>query len=419
MPYDVAIIGAGTAGLAAAKALASRGLRFVVLEASHRIGGRAYTEEVAPGVPFDLGAHFLHAASINPMRQIAEEFGFHYRRGLPPRHIHLGDRWASDEERRERDAFFAGALEAIGDAGRAGRDVSLADITARDSRWTGLFDYMASIWSSRDSDQISTLDLHRYTDTDEDWPVREGYGALIARWGADVPIELNSAVRTLDWSGRDLRLETARGTVTARSAIVTVSTGVLAADDIRFTPSLPDWKRAAVHGVPLGVHNRICLPLERNPFGEDTPELFTALAEEDVPMAFWIRPFGYDYVVAITGGRFAAWLEHAGVEASADYALQRLKGVFGNDVVRHIGRPIVTAWGGDPWTRGAYSVAEPGQADRRAALARPLDDRVYFAGEATSRTFFSTVHGAYRSGCETAAAVADALAGSRLRSESS
>ena len=78
--YDVAIIGAGAAGLGAAKALARRGVSFVVLEASHRIGGRGYTEEILPGVPFDLGCHWLHSASINPFTATADELGFEYIR---------------------------------------------------------------------------------------------------------------------------------------------------------------------------------------------------------------------------------------------------------------------------------------------------------------------------------------------------
>jgi monoamine oxidase len=406
---DVAVIGAGAAGLAAAKTLRSRGIGHVVLEASHRIGGRAYTEEVAPGVPFDLGAHFMHSGSINPMRRIADELGFHYPTAPITRLAHFGDRWATEAELAERDAFLARAREAIDAAGRAGRDVAVADVTDRDDRWTPLFDYLMSLWTSRDSDQISALDMYRYRDTYEDWPVREGYGALIARWGADVPVTLNAAVRAVDWSGRTVRLTTAAGTIEARKAIVTVSTGILAAGDIRFDPPLPQATQAAVAGLPLGNHNRICLVYDRNVFGDDHPQVVRVMPEDDVPMGLQIRPFGYDYVIAVTGGRYADWLERAGIQASVDVATERVKTVFGSDAAKHIVRHNVTAWGGDPWTKGAYSTALPGQADQRAVLARPIDDRLYFAGEATSTESYSTVHGAYCSGIAAATAVAESL----------
>lgn len=406
---DVAVIGAGAAGLAAAKTLRARRIEHVVLEASHRIGGRAYTEEVAPGVPFDLGAHFMHSGSVNPMRQIADALGFDYRTAPPQRLAHFGNRWASDAELAERDAFLARAFAAIDAAGEAGRDVAVADVTERENRWTPLFDYLMSLWNSHDTDRISTLDMVRYGDTMEDWPVRQGYGTLIARWGADVPARLNAAVRKIDWSGRTVRLSTAAGDVEARKAILTVSTGILAAGDIRFDPALPDATQAAIGALPLGNHNRICLIYDRNIFGDHPPKVVRVMPDDEVPMSLDIRPFGYNYIVAVTGGRYADWLERAGVAASVDAATQRVKAVFGSDAAKHIVRHSVTAWGGDPWVRGAYSAAVPGQADQRAALARPIGERLYFAGEATSAHSFSTVHGAYDSGIAAATMVAESL----------
>lgn len=407
--YQVAIVGAGAAGLAAAKTLRARGIDHVVLEAAHRIGGRAYTEEVAPGVPFDLGAHFMHSGSVNPMVEIADSLGFHYERGLPRRRIHFGDRWATEVELGERDAYFARNLDLIDRAGRARRDVSVAEVTEREGPWTPEFDFMISLWSSFDPDQVSTLDMHNYTDTKEDWPLREGYGALIARWAADVPVEINTAVTEIDWSGKDVRLKTAKGEVRARKVVLTVSTGILGGGDIRFRPSLPDWKQAAIAALPLGNHNRICLVFDRDVFGADAPPVITVMRSNSEPMWFRIRPFGFDCAVGGTGGRFADWLERAGIEASADLALEHLKAAFGADIAKQLVRHNVTAWRGDPWTKGAYSSAQPGQAQQRDALARPIDDRLYFAGEAASPDFYSTVHGAYYSGIAAATAVADSL----------
>ncbi len=406
---DVAIVGAGAAGLAAARTLRDLKVPFVLLEASHRIGGRAYTEEVAPGVPFDLGCQWMHSASLNPFVAIADSFGFHYNtQGISWR-FRLDGAWASETVQEERDAFFQRNFDLIAQAGGRGRDVAIAEATERDSRWTASFDYFISLMASADADRVSALDYHNYNDTGENWPLKEGYGTLVARFGADLPVTLNAAVTRLDWAGKAVRLTTPAGEVRAKKAILTVSTGVLGGSHIRFDPPLPDWKQAAVAALPLGNHNRICLLYDRDVFGTDTPQGATLLNDGAEPMSFTIRPFGYDYVVGFTGGRFADWLERAGVEASVDLAKENLKKAFGADVVKGVIGHNVSAWRGDPWVRGAYSAALPSQAQQRAHLAEPLDARLYFAGEATSPDFFATAHGAYLTGVETARKVARTL----------
>lgn len=406
---EVAIVGAGAAGLGAAKALAARGVSFVVLEASHRIGGRAYTEEVGQGQPFDLGCHWLHSASINPFTKIADDLGFAYKKTPFLRHIRFADRWASEAERAERDTFFDRNFERMDAAAAAGRDVPVIEVTERESRWTAEFDYMISLLYSHDSDRVSTLDYSAYKDTGENWPLREGYGRLVASFAAEVPVTLNCEVTRIDRRGKDIRLETSQGEVRAARAVVTVSTGILGGGHIAFDPPLPDWKQQAIADLPVGNHNRICLILDGRQRNEDLPEGGILLDGESEPMALRLRPFGYDYVVGLTGGRFADWLERAGPEASADLVTENLKKLVGNGIAKHVVGHSVTAWRGDPWVRGAYSAARPGAAHQRRELARPLDDRLFFAGEATSAEFYSTAHGAYLSGLAAAEAVAASL----------
>src|SRR5262245_22022935 len=127
--YDIAIVGAGSAGLAAAKAARALGLDIVVLEASHRIGGRGYTEELAPGVPFDLGCHWMHSASLNPYVAIADKYGFIYRRGTYPRGLFIDGRRATREEGAALESFLDRNHEAVIAAAKSGRDISLADAT--------------------------------------------------------------------------------------------------------------------------------------------------------------------------------------------------------------------------------------------------------------------------------------------------
>ena len=406
---DVAIIGAGAAGLGAAMTLARLGVEHVLIEASHRIGGRAYTEEVAPGVPFDLGCHWMHSASLNPMVAVADRLGFDYNTTGFDRDIHHDGAWATEAELVDCGKFFERGYAAIQAAGAAGEDVSIADVTERESVWTPYFDHVSSLNTSADVDQASVLDEHRYNDTEENWPLKQGYGAMIARFGADVPVTLNAAVERIDWSGQRIRLTTAKGEISAAKVIVAVSTGILGGGDMGFAPALPDWKQAAIGALPLGNHNRICLVFDGNPFGDDHPVGATIGDATSEPMNFRLRPFGYDYAVGVTGGRFADWLERTGIQASADLATEKLVKAYGSDIAKRIVRHNVTAWRGDPWIRGAYSAAEPGSGWRRAELARPIDERLYFAGEATSLEFFATCHGAYLTGIATAEAAAQAL----------
>ncbi len=406
---DVAIVGAGAAGLAAAKTLGELGVPFVLLEAAHRIGGRAYTEEVAPGAPFDLGCHWMHSASRNPFVAIADAHGFDYDKLGFTRRMRIAGAWSSAAEQAERDAFMAENSERIARAAATGPDRAAAEVTERAGRWTPLYDYFFSLWTSFDVDQVSVVDLETYNDTEENWPLKQGYGALVARHAAGVPVTLNTQVAAIDWSGKALRLTTPRGEVRAKKIIVTVSTGILAGGHIRFDPALPDWKQEAVAGLPLGNHNRICLVYDRNVFGAAPPRGATVLDDGAEPMSFTIRPFGYDYVVGLTGGRFADWLERAGPAAAVDLAKENLKKAFGADIVKHVVGHNVTAWRGDPWVRGAYSAALPGQAPQRARLAEPLDGRLFFAGEATSPESYSTAHGAHLTGIDTAREVARSL----------
>ncbi len=403
---DVAIVGAGAAGLGAARTLAALGKSFVLLEASHRIGGRGYTEEILPGVPFDLGCHWMHSASLNPLVKFADAFGLTYTKDGYERGIFANDTWGTDEDLTAMGRFYDCQNDKMQEIAAGGGDCSVLEATERENRWTPFFDYFCSLDFSSDVDQVSVADMVAYHDTDENWPLKDGYGTLLSRLGAGTPVSLNCAVRAIDWSGRNVVLETAKGTVTAGRVLLTVSNGILAAGDIRFTPDLPDWKHQAVAGLPIGNYNRIGLAFDRDVFDPDAPFGFITDVVDDVPMALSIRPFGFNYVVAITSGRFADWLERAGQQASIDYVEKKLQAVFGADITKHRSASIVTAWGGDPWVRGAYSAARPGQAHQRARLAEPLDDRLHFAGEATSSDFYATAHGAYLSGISAVEAMA-------------
>jgi len=397
---DVVVIGAGAAGIAAAKELRALGQNFLLLEASHRIGGRAYTEDVAPGVPFDLGAHWIMAPSENPLMPLAkaedlvlDESEKHY----------TAARYFEDDAWLPRSAYadfakywdeqFAG-LQVAAD----GSDLlSVFDVIDNDDRWAPYFHMFFAQDFTHDVDRASVEDTLAYVRQENDLAVATGLGNLVARYGSDVPVSLNSAVRKIDWSGRDIKLQTAKGTVSANKIILTVSTGVLAAHEIEFSPALPDWKLDAVKGLPLGSSTRVALMFDTTLL-QELPAAFTVRTHGDDPLNFRNQPFGYDYVEVAAGGRMAEWMEKSGERATIDYILGKLRDVAGNEAVPEPIRHIVSAWNGDAWVKGSYSCAQPGAANQRRVLAQPVDDRVFFAGEASSVDFYASVHGACFSG---------------------
>lgn len=358
---------------------------------------------------FDLGCHWMHSASLNPYLAIADQLGFTYRKGTFPRALWMHSCWGGQEDIASFGAFWQRNHDAIIAAAGAGQDVSIAEVTAREDRWTSLFDYWCSIANAADSDQVSVQDPFNYHDTDENWPIKEGFGALIARFGVDVPVTLNCAVEGVHWGGRSIEMQTPKGTVRARCALITVSTGVLGAGDIRFAPNLPDWKMEAIAGLPMGTHNRVGLMFDKDVFGPNCPEGGGVLLPNEEPIGFSLRPFGQPMAVALTGGRHALWLERAGVAAAVDFAMEKLAKIFGSGIRPHLRRHIVTAWGSDPWTKGSYSAALPGNGRQRGALGQPIDDRLFFAGEATSTHAHATAHGAYISAVDAVHQMADSL----------
>ena len=410
---DVVIVGAGAAGLSAAMSARSRGLSFALLEASSRIGGRAFTRDFDHGQPFDLGCHWMHSASLNPFVGIAQRLGFRYRRKRGwDGTIHHHGAFLDDDRMREVDALVEADERAIAAAARNG-DPAVADVVNRDSPWAPYHAYWLSLDWSRDPDRVGVADVAAYRETDEDWPVVDGFGALVAAWAADVPVTLDTPVRRVIMTRDGVGVDTPLGTVAGRTALVTVSTNVLASGRIAFEPALPSWKTAAAEALPLGVHNKIAIGLDTASAAVPESQYLTVMTRDRrVPVALYVRPYGYDYVVGSTTGRFAASLERCGKAASVEFLVEHFKAVFGSSVTGCLtDRVIATTWQGDPWTLGAYSAAGPGQAHQRAVLARPVDDRLFFAGEATSTDSFCTCHGAYLSGRRAVDEIAGVLGG--------
>jgi monoamine oxidase len=396
---EVVVVGAGAAGLGAAMRLAAAGVSFTVLEARRRAGGRACT--VTDGIfPLDLGCGWLHSADRNPWTRIAAQAGFTIDKTAPAWGTQSFDLGFSSEDQAEfalASRLFHERRKALGPNDS---DCSAAQLLASDCRFNPLLNTISSYANGVELDLVSVQDSNRYADSGVNWRVAEGYGIVIAAQAAGLPIRFDCPVTLIDHRGKRLAIKTALGTAMADRVIVTVPTPLIAAQKIRFRPELTD-KMAAASVLPLGLADKLVIAV-------NAPEILPTdghLIGNPNTIAtgsYHLRPFGRPFIEGFFGGRLAHELEAAGPGAFFDFAVAELVELFGSGIRARLHPLIETGWARDPFARGSYSYALPGHADARAALAAPVDGRLFFAGEACSPRDFTTAHGAYLTGIEAA-----------------
>jgi len=393
---DIAIIGAGAAGLGAARALENSGLSAIVLEARDRVGGRAHTIMAAPDITFDLGCGWLHSADRNSFVKIAERLNFEIDKTRPPWREQSLDAGFPLKERADFIEALDGFYDRAEEAAKSGRDSAASSYLEPGNRWNPMIDAISTYVNGCELDRVSILDMDAYEDTEINWRVRRGYGALMTAYAAPIPLALDCNVTLVDHSGKRVRLETSQGTLTAGKVIVTVPTNLIADESIRFHPALPA-KVAAARGLPLGLADKVMLALDQPDALPKDGNLRGATMRTAMG-GFHLRPFGQPCIEGFFGGRFARELEDAGDGALAAQGIDEVVALLGNDFRRKLKPLSESRWAHDPFARGSYSHALPGHAGDRAVLAAPVDNRLFFAGEATSPNFFSTAHGARDSG---------------------
>ncbi|HZP19251.1 MAG TPA: NAD(P)/FAD-dependent oxidoreductase [Bauldia sp.] len=392
---SVLIVGAGAAGIGAGRRLADSNVDHLVVEARDRPGGRAFTMEAGLPFPLDLGCGWFHSADVNPWVTIAEAQGRAIDRTPPPwmrPGPPIGFPLAEQQEFRAELIAFYGRLHETDPE----PDTPASALVENAGRWRPLLNAVSSYVNGVELDRISIRDFSRYADSGVNWRTPDGYGAVVAAHARTVKARFGTAVTAIDRGARPLRVETTGGTITADRVIVTVPTALLAEEAIRFTPSLPD-KRDAAAGLPLGLADKLFLSL-RDPEEFEIETRLFGRTDTAATATYHMRPFGRPCIEVYFGGAHADALERAGEGAPLDFALNELTALLGAKFRSRVAPLTGTAWRTDPLARGSYSYALPGHAPDRERLARPVENVLFFAGEACSPDAFSTAHGAYETG---------------------
>lgn len=414
----VAVIGAGMAGLGAARALADFGADVTIYEARTRIGGRVHTSHIWPDLPCDLGASWIHGPRGNPLTALSKQAGARliktrYDSGVS----YLGaakadspfDSW--DWVAAAQDHAFA-----------AKRDMSLQQAIK------ALPDYAALSQSEK-------LGLRAAIHRDIEHEYGGDWGALSARWldagrafsGGDVllaggfgqvahhaakGLRIKTAARLTQINARaagGVELIFADGQVLrAAGAVITVPLGVLQSGDIGFNPPLAPARQNAISALGMGVYNKVFLRFDRLP---DLPSVdwLEKLDSQDLTFSNWLNlphVLGAPVLLGFNAAQSAAELERLSDADMTNAAAAQLRAMLGSRFPAPIGAQI-TRWQSDPLTRGAYSFHARGapQTARAALAGTDWDGRIAFAGEAASPDYPSTVHGAYLSGQQGAKAL--------------
>jgi len=400
---DVVIVGAGVAGLAAAKSLMAANRSVLVVEARERIGGRAVTDSTTLGFPFDLGAQWIEAGKTNPAMAILREMN---ARPVPDRQeqaIYIAGTEAPKEEYARFEKIAVDASRKLVEALKKAADVPIGRVlVAQDPLERLAYAMVGPLEAGIELGELSARDFLRQPEVEPQYSVAEGLGTLIARWGAKVPVKLGTRVVRIDSTGTQVLVVTTNGQLMAKTVIVTVPAGVLAAGPFGFAPQLSAARREAIVQLPMALYNKVALSFGRKVIDAPAGRSVIGLTRNDQAFDAVVRPYNRDAAIVFVGGAQARQIEEEGTGAALAFAMSAVAEIYGNDLRGLLARSAVTRWGKDPFARGSWSMATPGNADKRLVLAQPHHDRVFFAGEATDPVWATRVGGAYASGLRAA-----------------
>ncbi len=409
---DVVIIGAGAAGIAAARKLAEAGRTYLLLEATGRVGGRARTDTALFGVPFDLGAQRLFLPGAAAFADLARGQGFDIPAVPTAARLYIAGREANDVEYEDFVGTARRAQRAIIAAGDSGRDLAAARVLPDLGAFSASAHFVTGpFFCGKDLEEVSTVDYSRAEEREGALTCRQGLGAALTKLAAPLAVTLDTAAREISLRGRLIQVETNRGTVRGQVAIVAVPPSVIAAGKLRFQPGLVQRYGAGLSRITLGAYDHIAFTLPGNPLGLGADELVQFKADGERAYALIARLGGSDVHSLEVGGRLARDLADAPPAAARAFLVEALTREFGAGAARGIGEVHATRWTKEPFALGAMSCALPGAGSFRRALSEVISGRLLLAGEHTHETLWGTLPGAWASGERAAAQALAILAG--------
>jgi monoamine oxidase len=401
---DVVIIGAGAAGVAAARTIAAGKRSFALIEAGDHVGGRCVTDTATFGLAYDRGAHWIHMPDINPVAKLAPRAGLDIYPAPPGQRLRIGQRNGREGEMEDFFAALVRATHAISEAARGRTDISCAQALPKDlGDWRPSIEFVLGPFGcAKNLEDISAMDFAKSAERDRDAFCRQGFGTALATLAEGLTVQFGTAATRIESSRRGIEVETRKGSLRTRTVIVTVSTGVLAAGGLKFDPELPWHHNEAMTRLPLGHYERIALELPGNPLGLQTDDLVFEKSSSQRTAALLANVSGTSLCFVDVAGSFGASLAKAGPDEMVGFAREWLAALFGTDATARLKRTAATWWGRDPSVLGSFSAALPGGQGARKTLAEPVRDRIFFAGEAVHETLWGTVAGAWESGTRAA-----------------
>lgn len=425
----ILIIGAGLAGLAAARELQSQGQDVIVLEGRDRIGGRISTSTKWPGVPLDLGASWIHGVRGNPLSKVAREV----EAKLVPTSHERNELFDTDgdsvsEKVQERLEELRQMLKRALNKAQNGDDLSIRELADQvlqqaggDQRTAQLLNFLLSSELEHEySGGARELSAHWHDADDEfegaDVVFADGYQVITQHLASGVKIELGQIVQEIDWRDSVARVKTDKGEFTADRVLVTLPLGVLKSGHVTFTPALPAKKQQAIERLGMGVLNKCYLQF-RDVFWDEEADWLEYIPQQHGEWTEWVsfarslgQPVLLGFNAADRGRKIESWSDHEIIAS----AMKTLRTIYGPGIPDPIDAQI-TRWASDPFAAGSYSFNPVGcTPGMREQLRFPLKDRLFFAGEATNADYFGTAHGAYLSGVRAAEEIAATL-GKKLK----
>src|SRR3954447_14564955 len=395
---DIVVIGAGAAGIAAARRVMAANRKVIVVEAASQVGGRCLTDTATFDVPFDRGARWMHNPDTNPMIRLGRAAGLEITTAPSGQKIRIGRRNARPGETEEFLAALVRANRAIDEASRKG-DVACASALPKDlGDWAGTAEFvLGASFSGKDLKDLSVGDKARAQDRNTAIACRQGLGTLVAKLGEQVPLSLSTPANRISWGSRDVTVETPSGKIAARAAVITVSSNVLAAGNIKFTPDIPKRTLDAAAKLSLGSFDRIALQMPGNPLGLSRDDIIIEQSNSTRTALMYANIGGSSLCTIDVAGSFGRDLSAQGEAAMIAFAVEWLTKLFGSEAAAAVKKSSATRWDAAPFALGAMSAAGPGGQASRKILTEPIGC-MYLAGEATHETLWGTIDGACESG---------------------